>query len=252
MNRALVKRLLNEYLDGEIGLADKVELERLMAEDPAVRAEYKELRQLGLLLGALPEVTVHPQRFRGRMQDALDGPTRFFTPQRTFAGAMIVTLLVIALSFGLLVFQQNAAHTGSAHSVEAAGVQPTGPASYIVALDTGVDAQRFFSRVMVESQLGMIDAQALAAVVAQTSVFEGASCTDDAMNPLRLANPRLPALRLNVSPSVAAQLSRVAEELTGRAQPLTVYGGTRARLSMEGYLRLNPGCKAVALQLKFR
>ena len=51
MNRALIRRWINEYLDGEIGLADKAELEQIMAAEPEVRREYMQLRRAGLLLG---------------------------------------------------------------------------------------------------------------------------------------------------------------------------------------------------------
>ena len=49
MNRAIIRRWINEYLDGEIGLADKVELERIMTDHPEVREEYGRLRRISLL-----------------------------------------------------------------------------------------------------------------------------------------------------------------------------------------------------------
>jgi hypothetical protein len=250
MNRALLKRLLNEYLDGEIGLADKVELERLMAADPDVRREYKELRQIGLLLGGMPEVNVHSFRFRERVQGALDTNRGFVTPQRAFAGAMVVALVVISLSFSLLMLQQNALH-GAAVPIDAAREAAISSGDYVVSINSGVTAERYFSRLLLQHELGMIDPAVIGSVVQQTSVFEGASCSEDALQPIHLANPGLHTVSLKVPPSVAVQMGKVAEELSGHQSPLGVYGSTGSRITLEEYLRLNPGKPVVNLVIKF-
>src|SRR5262245_37979133 len=90
-----------------------------MAQDPEVSGSFKELRRIGMLMSGMPQVNVHPYAFRARVNDALDSCQRtFLTPQRAFAGSMLVTMLVIGLTFGLNIYQS--AIFGSAP----AGVQP--------------------------------------------------------------------------------------------------------------------------------
>lgn len=252
MNRALIRRLLNEYLDGEIGLADKAELERVMAADPAVRAEYKQLRQVGLLLGSQPEVEVHPWKFRERVAEAVAAPPHpLLTPQRAFASAMLIALLVIGMSFSLLMYQQQM--LGRPVQVLPAPAEASlsiaGPQDFAVSMQAGVPAQRFFSRLLVEDQLGMLDPSAVPAVIAQTSVLEGARCTDDPLAPVELASD-VRFVRLSVAPRVAVQLSKVAEDLSGESVELGAYDSAGNRVSLEDYLREQPR-EQVTLQIKF-
>src|SRR5690606_24424933 len=72
VNRTKAKRWLNEYLDGEIGLADKAEFERLMAQDPELRREYEQMRRIGLLMSSGPEVEVHPSAFRAKLMERIE------------------------------------------------------------------------------------------------------------------------------------------------------------------------------------
>ena len=89
MNNNRIRRLINEYLDGEIGLADKAQLEQIMADNPRVRDEYERLRKMGSMLSLMPEVRVHPYKFRSRLNDAMSTERRgYFTPQRAFSAAL--------------------------------------------------------------------------------------------------------------------------------------------------------------------
>jgi hypothetical protein len=255
MNRALVKRLINEYLDGEIGLADKAELERLMAEDPQVRAEYKALRQIGLQLSTIPEIVPHKTRLRARVQHALDEQRRaYLTPQRVFAGSMAVALVVIVLSFGMLVFQermlgrpvpQPALKYEEAQHLEPRSGEP------IAILNTTVDGNRFFSRLLVESQLGMLDPEVLRAVVTQTTVLEGAVCESNSLDGVKLAYP-VRAILFTTTPAVAQQLSKVAEEVSGHPCPIMVTTGSGQLTSLEQFLRAGPAPRTVSLMLRFK
>lgn len=252
MKRALVRRLINDYLDGEIGLADKAELERLMAADPQISAEYKALRQIGLRMSALPEVVPHPQRFRARVQDALDQQQRIYlTPQRVFAGAMVVALVVLSVGFSMLLFQEGMlGNPQPAPAVMEAAPLLATPGDAIAVLDVNASADRFFSRVLVESQLGLIDRAVLDTVNSQTPVFEGAVCTGNSLEALRLAYP-VHVVQMHAAPSVAQQLSMVAEEVSGRACPIGVTLDGGSRVAFEQHLRTNPGQKTVSLLIRF-
>jgi anti-sigma factor RsiW len=115
LNNNRIRRLINEYLDGEIGLADKAQLEEIMADNPRVRDEYERLRRLGTLLGLMPEVRVHPYKFRARMNSALDSAENkgYFTPQRAFATAMLIVMVVFAVTFGLYAYQHQIINASS-------------------------------------------------------------------------------------------------------------------------------------------
>jgi len=254
VNRALLKRLLNEYLDGEIGLADKVELERLMAEDPEVRAEYKALRQIGLQLGTMPEIVPHKTRLRVRVQHALDAQSRtYFTPQRVFAGSMAVALVVIVLSFGMLVFQEGMlgkALPAPVTPVEAVSPEPPHGGTVGV-LDTWVDGNRYFSRLLVENQLGMIDPSVLKTIVSQTNILEGAVCDTNALDAVQLAFP-VRAIQVTATPAVAQQLRQVAEEVAGRECAISVTTEKGARVTLEQFLRGSAGPRSITLMIRFK
>jgi hypothetical protein len=251
VNRALVKRLINEYLDGEIGLADKAELERLMAQDPEIRSEYRELRQIGLLLGSIPEVTVHSHRFRQRVADALDDGERvYFTPQRAFAAAMLVVLGVIALSFTMFIYRENV--ISSAPQGSTVEARPAELQGYHVSLHTASCAEDFLSRVLVENQLGMLDPSVMGTILAQTRVFDGSTCSGtDLLRPVHFAQAMPRKMTLVVTPAVATQMRQVAEELSGRNLPFNVASPDGTRVTFEEYLKVS-GTGPLSLELHFR
>ncbi len=224
MNRALTNRLLNEYLDGEIGLADKAELERLMAADPALRKEYQEMRRLSLLLGSQPEVIVHPYRFRQKVLHLVNAPARLIlTPQRAFAGAMLVALLVISLTFSLVMYQEKL--LGGWQQAPASTVAASQPGGNDLVLQIPVTAEDFFDRLLLETQLGMVDDSALAPFIAQTNVYEGATCRQSGgLRSVRFPQQLPGSLRLNVNAQQAQALHSIAVEL----------GGERTRLAFQG------------------
>jgi hypothetical protein len=254
VNRALIRRWINEYLDGEIGLADKAELERIMAGDPQVRNEYLALRRVGLLLGGMPEVEVHPTRFRRRVLDALDARERlYFTPQRAFATAMLVALLVVGLTFGMLLYQQKMLPdrlvlTGTpADEISAASA-----ARYDLQLQVRTTPEAFFSRLALECQLGLSDPALLAPFVTQSHTYEGASCTrGHGLEQMQFPAALPSAMAVNLTPQQALQLQSIAEELAGRECALNAQGRDGSQLPLQDFLQLNPAGSAVKLYISF-
>ena len=243
MNRTLVKRWLNEYLDGEIGLADKAELENLMAQDPELREEYRRMRQIGLLLGGQPEVEVHPLHFRARLADAMDGERKtMFSPQRVFAMAMVVALLVIGLSMAMLVYQQGL--LGSRFSAQSSNTQV--PAASLnqdqsLVLDTGVGAERFFSRLLLSQQLGLIEISTIEPLLSQTRIYDGAVCNAKASDPLfnlKFKQSMGQPVRIKTNAHVARSLGLLCLELSGRQPLMVVRSGETDSMSLDEYVKL--------------
>jgi len=251
VNRAIIRRWINEYLDGEIGLADKAELEQIMAESPEVRQEYRELRRLSLYLSSMPDGAVHPTRFRNRVLNALDEQERtFFTPQRAFAGAMLVAMLVVAITFGLMLYNQvvqpKFATTGD-------NLVQAGEQSYSLSLDIRASAEDFFNRLLLETELGMVDHSLLTSFASQTGIFEGAACRlEGGMNQARF--PRvLPAMvRIQVTPRQALSLGTVAEGLTGLEANLVASDGDGEIVDFKDFIQFNGGDRNVYLVLTFK
>ncbi|MCC7478836.1 hypothetical protein IT575_10305 [bacterium] len=241
MNRSLVKRWLNEYLDGEIGLADKAELERLMAENPQLREEYQRLRQLGLMLGNQPEISVHPSRFRARVSDALEEAQRpLFSPQRAFALAMVVALIVIGLSMSMLVYQQGMlGRSGTVSEAQPrASLAAMPEQGHSLVIETGVGAERYFSRLLLSNQLGLIEASTIEPILSQTRVYEGAVCNSAANDPLfnlhfqrSLGQP----VSIKTNAHVARSLGLLAQELSGRMPTLMVRSGETSSMPLEQF-----------------
>jgi len=254
MNRAIIKRWINEYLDGEIGLADKAELERVMAENESVRREYRELRQIGLLLGSIPEIKPHPYRFRERMRGAISSSERLYlTPQRAFALAMLVFLLVIGLSFTLYMYQQRMlggqeVALGAHPSQEAA--QNQGIYTFVVA--TGVSADSYFNRVLLEYSMGIDHEGLLKVFLAQSPVYEGAVCRGrTGLKPALLREPLPASMIVNVSPEQAMAIARVAEELSGQPVKCRVFMQGSFIGGLKGFAVGNPELTVIPLQLSF-
>lgn len=254
MNRNTIRRWINEYLDGEIGLADKAELERLMAQDPALRKEYKDLRKIGLYLGYMPEVQVHPYRFRQRVLAAADGQRAYFTPQRAFAAAMLVFLIVITLTFGLFVYQQR---MGMGKEFIAGQPDLTAANSaltdYRFDLVSHVEAGAFFNRLALEAQLGMSEHNLLGVFISQTNVFEGAVCDPNGgLRPVTFANKLPVSLIVRVTPQQALGLAEIASELAGqRLAP----GATNAKgetIDLRTYIASHPGTDLIPLHVVFK
>lgn len=251
MNRKIIRRWLNEYLDGEIGLADKVELERLMAQDPELRQEYKDLRKMGLLLGGMAEVNTHPYKFRHRLQKSLDVREQsFFSPQRVFSASMVISLVIVCLTFGLFVFQQK--HFGP---VSAGNNNPAIPSSIstisanVVALETGLTAERFFDRLALETELGMVDSQ-LMGVFVKIGVFDGAICSNQGgLITTDFPRPLGQAYRVELYPRQVIELSRLAEGISGK-QPLILK--QLQPLSADLFLQTHKPTRRVSVYLQFK
>lgn len=251
MNRAILRRWINEYLDGEIGLADKAELEQIMAENPEVRQEYRELRRLSLYLSSMPEGTVHPTRFRQRALCALEAQERtFFTPQRTFAGAMLVAMLVVAITFGLMLYNQvlQPNYVVASNDMVAASEQ-----AYSLSLDTGSSAEVFFNRLLLEAKLGMVDNSLIVPFIKQTGVYEGAACRlEGGMNQVVFPQALPKVVRLKVTPRQALTLGNVAEGLSGQQADLMAYDNKGISVDFKDFIQYNGGDNSVYLRLTFR
>lgn len=249
MNEKLIRRWLNEYLDGEIGLADKAELEGIMAADERVRREYRELRQIGLLLGSAPEVQVHPYRFRQQLAARLDrAAAPYFTPQRAFAGSMLVALLVITISFAFYAFQQREI------SADSAGLRLVAASTReSVTLEIPAEPEAFFTRLLIEHQLGLQDQSVMAPVLAQTRVYEGATCVDgNLLAGVRFSQSLPSRLRLEMLPGAALRLSRFGADLTGQPVRLRVGAGSGQESSFEDYIRQHGADQPVQIELILR
>ena len=247
---------MNEYLDGEIGLADKAELERIMASEPEVRREYMQLRRLGLLLNSMPEVEVHPERFRRRVLETLDARTRpYFTPQRAFAAAMLVVALVVGITFSLLLYQQkllgNRLVVTSATTDE---VVEAGEQAYDLLLTAGTTPEAFFNRLLIECQLGMADHAVLTEVVLQTGIYEGAICSPqgDGLNALSFPAPLSKALRVQVTPRQALLLEGIADDLSGGHGYLSALGRDGSQMELQDFLQINDSGSRITLYINFK
>jgi hypothetical protein len=251
VNRAIIRRWINEYLDGEIGLADKAELEQIMAENPEVRQEYRELRRLSLHLSSMPDGAVHPTRFRQRVLNALDEQERtFFTPQRAFAGAMLVTLLVVGITFGLMMYNQvvQPKFATSGENLVQASEQ-----SYSLALDTRASAEDFFGRLLLETELGMADRTLLSAFASQTGVYEGAACRlEGGMNQAKFPRSLPTQVRIQATPRQALSLGNIAEGLTGLETKLVARDGNGTIIDFKDFIQYNGGDRSVYLVLTFK
>ena len=241
-------------MDGEIGLADKAELERLMGADPELRREYKQLRRIGLLLGSAPEVSVHPERFRRRVLEALEARSRpYFTPQRAFAAAMLVVLLVIGMTFGMLLYQTKM--LGEPSRVSAPMLSEATPdlaPGLTLLLTVHTTPEAFFNRLLVETQLNMTDQTLLNVFMQQTRVFEGAVCDPrGGLNIARFPDQLPSALRLQASPQQALKLESIGDELTDRGAELRAVGRGGTEMRMEEFLLLNSASSPVAVFVNF-
>jgi hypothetical protein len=243
---------LNEYLDGEIGLADKAELERIMSQDPEVSSSFKELRRIGMLMSSMPQVSVHPYAFRARVNDALDSRQRsFLTPQRAFAGSMLVTMLVIGLTFGLNIYQSAIFGTAPGAVQPIAGFEAgPGPSNSGLVIDVAASPERYFERMLIEVQLGYVDQSLMGTISGQSTVYEGATCLDeDLSHSVQFSRPLSRQLSLVVSPEEALALGRLSEELTGMA-PVVESSGNKVPLA--DYLQQFAGKKHLSLDLRFQ
>lgn len=254
MNRAIIRRWINEYLDGEIGLADKAELERIMAENPDIRQEYRELRRISLHLGSISEVAVHPTRFRMRVLGALDSQERlYFTPQRAFAGAMLVAFLVVGLMFGLMLYQQMLL----GDKVIMASVETdellSGELGYSLSMEVPSTPEAFFNRLLLESRVGMVSKSAVQPFVNQTQLFEGARCIEGGgLNRVVFPNPLPYTMRIKTTPRQVLTLGVVAEGLTGQESRIVARGSDGSTISFREFIQLNGDQSGVTLILNFK
>lgn len=254
MNRTIIRRWLNEYLDGEIGLADKAEFEQIMLERPEVRREYKLLRRLGLLLGSLPEIAVHPYRFRQRVDAALDARNRvYFTPQRAFAAAMLVTLIVVALTFGLFMYQQQLlGNRGFVASPLPADVAAPGEVQYDLTLTVRTSPERFFDRLLLECDLDLLDRSVLEPFMLQAHIYEGAVCSrEGGLTAVTFPAPLPKAVRAELTVGAVRQLAGLAEELSGKSAVISAEGRDGSSIDFEDFLQLHPSARSVSLYLQF-
>lgn len=237
MNKATIRRWINEYLDGEIGLADKSELEQIMAADPSVRAEYDKLRRISLALGAIPEVKVHPYRFRQNLNAAMDqGAGRYFSPQRVFSVSMLVVAAVMVLSFGLFAYQLNIQRNFT-FSTEPGTSSLEAVATVGILVEADVDIERFANRVLLETDLHMIDTSLVNTLVAQSKLFEGAVCgTGSGIDQIILQPGHSDHFTIKASPRLLAQINAIAKELSGSDAKVSITGQGGAVIPVPEFL----------------
>lgn len=256
MKNSTYSRLLSEYLDGEIGLADKQLLEAALRSDAALQAEYAEKRRMGIALStAIPQINVHPYRFRQRLAAALDQRgASFITPQRAFSSAMAIALVVVGITFGLFIYQERMIghgtfiSVGEAHSVSSRPSMPQHSATLVVE----ATAENFFNRMLIEARLGLLDPLIADQVVLQTGLLEGASCIDGQGLQMVVFPGQLPSnCRLNLSLAELQRLQIVADGLTGRNNPLALTSNGML-ITQQEYLLTYPAGARLPVELKFQ
>jgi hypothetical protein len=238
-------------------LADKAAFEAELARDPQLKAEYQARRRAGLLLASgMPEVNVHPYRFRQRLAQAVDGKERGFTPQRAFAGSMVIALVVVSLAFSLYIYQERLIGNGglpSGTTVQpAAAVAHAVPASYGATLVVEASAEQFYDRLLLEGQLGMTDEPLAARVLEQSGALEGATCVQDGglhSTVFSHAPARRQELRLSLAD--AQRLKAVADGLTGNRSALALTSGNGQIVTQQDYLLVHAAGEPLPVQLVF-
>ena len=248
MNKAKAKRWLNEYLDGEIGLADKAEFERLMAQDPELRQEYEELRKIGLLMSSGPEVEVNPVSFRARLMERIEPQQRYdFTPQRAFAGSMLVALLVVGLSFGQFIYSRVMEPAGQSGSTSVAAL--TSESS----LNMNCTASQFLnaSLLRAENGVGSESGRLVELLERQTGLFEGAFCIESATGHNYIFPGGLPTeISIRVEPDTLRELQEISSKLSGSGDSASLRMHDGSELRPNDYTMLNPQGK-ISLRLIF-
>jgi len=261
VNKSSYQRLLSEYLDGEIGLADKAAFEAELARDPQLRAEYHAQRKAGLLLASsMPDVTVHPYRFRQRLAHALDNKERGFTPQRAFAGAMAIALVVVSLAFGLYIYQERLLG-GSMLVIQTEAGRPAKTVrprtfgvveSYSATVVVESSAEHFYDRLLVEGQVSPVNQRLAALVLEQSGALEGATCIPNGGLHSTVFAHRLPARQvLTLSLADAARLKDVADGLSGNRSALALSSSTGVIVTQQAYLMSHSATQPLPVQLVF-
>jgi hypothetical protein len=238
VNRAKAKRWLNEYLDGEIGLADKGEFERMMAQDPELRQEYEALRKIGLLMSSGPEIEVNPTSFRARLMERIEPQQRYnFTPQRAFAGSMLVALLVVGLSFGQYIYGQVMNRNAKPAGTAVAGL--TSESSVHV----NASAAQFLNATLLRAETGRNPeaARLVELLDQQTGLYDGATCSEGPAGHVYVFPRGLPnEISIRVEPSSLHELEAIIGQLAGRNSTPTVVQMDGSQLSLTEYSLLNP------------
>lgn len=238
MNRAKAKRWLNEYLDGEIGLADKGEFERMMAQDPELRREYEQLRRIGLLMSSGPEIEVNPSSFRARLMERIEPQQRYnFTPQRAFAGSMLVALLVVGLSFGQYIYGQVMERNGSPAGTTTAGLMSES------SLHVSGSAAQFLNATLQRAEAGR-STEALKLVELldqQTGLYDGAICTTTPAGHSYQFPRGLPnEISIRVEAGSLHELEAILGQLAGHDSIPMVVQMDGSQLNLAEYSLLNP------------
>lgn len=251
------RSLLSAYLDGEIGLEDKRELEDALRSDPRLRDDYHNQRRMGLALSsAMPEVKVHPSRFRRRLADALDRRhSGLLTPQRAFTAAMAVSLVVVSITFGLFIYQQRMIGQGGFLPLGEAQLlhQPQRAPQYSATLVVETTPEQFYNRLLLETQLGMFDPALAGRLLQQTGALEGAVCVEGLGLNSVVFPQRLPArstARLSLDDLQRLQLA--ADGMTSRPNALAVTSSDGRLITQQDYLLSYPSGAQLPVELIFQ
>jgi hypothetical protein len=209
-----------------------------------------------MVLGSgMPEVHVHPQRFRARMTQALQQDRFFISPQRAFSGAMAVALVVVTLSFGLYIYHEQLIGQGNGFTLEAAPQARAArilPVQYQASLVVEASAEVFYDRLLLETQLGMCDPELAAQVLQQTGALEGATCIENGGLRTTAFPCKLPARqRVQLTLVGAQRLKAIGDGLTGNRAALTLTSSA-GLTTQHDYLMVHPSGAPLPVELIFQ
>ena len=130
---------------------------------------------------------------------------------------MFIALLVVGLTFSLFMYQQQILGRSSfITNPPIDEIAAPGDVTYDLKLVIGVSPERFFNRLLLECDLGLIDHSVLEPFLSQAHIYEGAVCSRQAgLTAVTFPMPLPSNMRVRLKPADALALANLAEELTG-------------------------------------
>jgi hypothetical protein len=165
---------------------------------------------------------------------------------------MLVTLLVVLLSLSLLLYQEDM--LGGARPVpagQAAAVSSQRGHSFV--LHSEVSSQRFFSRLLLQQQLGLCDSSVIEPFLTQTRIFEGAVCELGAtgLDRVRFATATPATVSVRTTPEALQSFTQICAELGGSMPAVEVRASDGRALSLEQFIATYGSDSKISASLHF-